>query len=74
MPLPNNPSASNVSLPSSNNDANQQNPNQQQNAFVSPAQNVPASTQHLLDQAQEENPYSEQTYTQVDDNRSGGQQ
>jgi uncharacterized protein GlcG (DUF336 family) len=74
MPLPDNPSASNVSLPSSNNDGNQQNPNQQQNAFVSPPQNVPASTQHLLDQAQEENPYSEQTYTQVDDNRSGGQQ
>jgi uncharacterized protein GlcG (DUF336 family) len=80
MPLPNNPSmppsASNVSLPSSNNDGNQQNrnPNQQQDAFVSPPQNAPASTQHLLDQAQEENPYSEQTYTQFDDNRSGGQQ
>jgi uncharacterized protein GlcG (DUF336 family) len=79
MPLPNNPStppsASNVSLPSSNNDGNQQNPNQQQNAFGSAAQNAPVSTQHLpSDQAQEENPYSEQTYAQLDDNRSGGQQ
>lgn len=79
VPLPNNPStppsASNVSQPSSNNDGDQQNPNQQQNAFVGPAQNAPASTQNLLsDQAQEENPYSEQTYSQFDDNRSGGQQ
>ena len=77
VPQPNNQStpspASNASQPSSTNDGGQQ--NQQQNAFVNSPQNVPASTQNLVsDQAQEENPYSEQMYTQFDDNRSGGQQ
>jgi hypothetical protein len=77
VPLPNNlatPSAaSNASPSSSTNDGGQQ--NQQQNAFASSPQNVPASTQNLVsDQAQEENPYSEHMYKQFDDNRSGGQQ
>ncbi len=77
VPQPNNQStpspASNASQPPSTHDSGQQ--NQQQNAFVNSPQNVPASTQNLVsDQAQEENPYSEQMYTQFDDKRSGGQQ
>ncbi len=72
VPLQNNlstpSSASNPLQPSANNDDNQQ------NALVSPAQNVPASMQNpVADPEQEENSYNEQMYTQFDDNRSGGQ-